>query len=244
MNSSIVIPLDAYAGMSLLIALGEEKLTRIAEHMQSKRIPVDVDELLSAFNELSAENGRKGIGVAVAPALMLLSGLRANAHKSQTEFAHLLTTAIKEQNPDWFEANQKGWERISTPLASLLGLKDCSAPSASLDCQVAPLFTLAQCKLIRYDGDEAECWVKLPEYEIPRVGIPSWVLQRHGLKEGDRFFWTMHEGRDILPTDMPCEPVTPQMSPEMRAELEQLLAESRAREAAGEVWEEYTGDGI
>ena len=106
---------------------------------------------------------------------------------------------------------------------------------------------VASCQVVRFDGAEAECVVKLLGFEMPSVSLPAWVLRANNLKEGDRFYWIMRDSDHISPADIdtnvPRSAATAQMSAAERAELADLYADSRRREREGEGWEEYTGDG-
>lgn len=106
---------------------------------------------------------------------------------------------------------------------------------------------VASCQVIQFDGAEAECVVKLLDFEIPSVSLPAWVLRANNLKEGDWFFWIMRNTGHISPedidTEVPRSAATTQMSAAERVDLADLYADSRRRERDGERWEEYTGDG-
>jgi hypothetical protein len=101
--------------------------------------------------------------------------------------------------------------------------------------------TMAVCEVLRFDGEDAECLVKLSGYELPCVSFPAKLLRNKGLSKGGRFIWTVREGNFISPADIDThipQTITPQLPPEQQAELERLDADSRKREAEGEDWTE------
>lgn len=161
------------------------------------------------------------------------------------------------------------WVKPRGPMPAKV-VKRASRPANLDECQIAPpphpkyewvahvgtgkgaekpatAEAMASCQLIRFDGDEAECKVTLLGFEMPSVNFPAWVLRANKLREGDRFYWIMRDNGQIgaadIDTEVATSPASAKLSSAERGELAKLIADSRRREAEGEEWEEYTGDG-
>lgn len=104
---------------------------------------------------------------------------------------------------------------------------------------------MAICEVIRFDGEEAECSVRLSGYEMPRVSFPAWAIRAKNLKEGSRFIWVMRDTGYFSPADIDTEmaQAPTDMNATQKAEIEDLYADSKRREVEGEDWTEYTDSG-
>jgi len=107
-------------------------------------------------------------------------------------------------------------------------------------------YTMAVCKLILSEGDEAECEMVVAGYEVPRVSFPKWVLDAKALKVGDKFIWTMRDADHISTDDIDTEVgvTEPQLNQADLDRLKQLRNDAMLERANGkEEWVEYTGPG-
>jgi hypothetical protein len=104
---------------------------------------------------------------------------------------------------------------------------------------------IALCRVVKFEGEVAECSVQIDGYEVPRVGFPAWVLRRKGLEVGGRFHWIMRDSQHVRPGDIDTDvPQSDELSPEEKAELDRLYEEfNRDLAAGGGDWPVYTGDG-
>lgn len=105
---------------------------------------------------------------------------------------------------------------------------------------------VAVCKLLGYDGTDAECEMSISGYEVPRASLPKWVLDAKKVKVGDKFHWIMRDAVYIKPDDIDTAvgPADPQLTADERKRLKDLRAEVlRERAVDDEAWEEYTGPG-
>jgi hypothetical protein len=104
---------------------------------------------------------------------------------------------------------------------------------------------MARCRLIAFDGREAECAVFVDGYELPKVSFPAWVLKRKGLAVGARFIWIMRDPARVRPADIDASvPQTDEMSRAEQDRLDELYRafQQRREEDRGE-WPEHTGPG-
>lgn len=106
---------------------------------------------------------------------------------------------------------------------------------------------MAHCELLKIDGDEAVCSVKVSGYEVPSVSFPARVLRAKGVTVGKRFIWTIRNASVISADDIDPETATstrPQLSDEMQKQFDKLYEESlQRRKEHGTDWPEYTGPG-
>lgn len=103
---------------------------------------------------------------------------------------------------------------------------------------------LTRCVIESIRGEEAHCRVEVEGAWLP-VAFNAALLRRHNLSEGMKFIWWMREDGDVMPEDIdPDLPQMPKLSSEEESTYRQLQTDFRHRLDSGEVWEEYTGDGI
>lgn len=120
MANSFRIPDSAYDGFDALIRIDSAQLVRLAEHVQQEKLTLDVPKFVSTAAQVTGAS-EEDLEQALDEVLIPLSGLRAEFRMSSAKFVEHLTELIADQNPEWHEANQEAWARVSSALASLLG---------------------------------------------------------------------------------------------------------------------------
>ena len=99
---------------------------------------------------------------------------------------------------------------------------------------------MALCRVVAFEGGEAECSVLLDGLELPRVGFPAWILKEKQLAVGARFIWIMRDASRIKPADIDTEiPGTNELTASEEAELQRLHESlEKRRQACGGEWPE------
>ena len=105
---------------------------------------------------------------------------------------------------------------------------------------------IALCRVVAFDGTEAECSVQLDGLELPRVAFPTGILKGKGLAVGASFIWIMRDASRIKPADIDTEiSETNELTPREEAELHRLHESlEKRRKVCGGVWleSEHHGD--
>jgi hypothetical protein len=100
------------------------------------------------------------------------------------------------------------------------------------------------CSLVRYEGVQAECCVRMNGDEWPRVSFPASVLRIKGIEPGESFIWRMPEDGSVRVADIDSElPAADELSPSEKRELDELERWYDSDKGTPDAWREYTGDG-
>lgn len=113
------VPEEAYAGLSDMLDIGAEKLTRLHEESAKKELTLDVGSLAKSLAkkiECKAEQLEQAISTVLIP----LNMLRAGFDRKPDRFLKEFDDQIKEQNTKWYETNETRWKDVMPAVAPLL----------------------------------------------------------------------------------------------------------------------------
>lgn len=105
--------------------------------------------------------------------------------------------------------------------------------------------SIARCRVVRFEGEEAICEVHIDGFELPKVSFPSRVIKQKNLEVDGRFHWIMRDGSKIRTADIDVDvPQSDEFTEKENAGLDDLYKEfQKALQEDGGEWPEFTGPG-